>query len=133
MMKITLILFLCVSCNVLADQEPLNIEPLARANINCAAFYTAAQIIIRPEAKKEYESKMSAHYALSHQLSSSYELLAKILNSEIQKQAEKISSLKEREQAASYLSSNHIKCSTIEVNSAGVVQQNSAKQKITRE
>lgn len=132
-MKRALIPFLIISCQVSASQKTLSIEPLARANINCAAFYTAAQIVVKPDAKKEYESKMATHYSLSHQLSSSYELLAAKLNSETQRQATEIMSLKDRERVVNYISSNSIKCTTIEINSIGVVRQNSAKQNISQE
>lgn len=132
-MKRALILFLIVSCQVSASQKTLSIEPLARANINCAAFYTAVQIIVKPEAKKEYESKMATHYSLSHQLSSSYELLVAALNSEAQRQAAEIMALKDRERVVNYISSNSIKCTAIEVNSIGVVRQNSVRQNISQE
>ena len=132
-MKRALFLYVIIAGQVAARQEPLSIEPLARANINCAAFYTAAQIIVKPEAKKEYESKMATHYSLSHQLTTSYELLAATLNSEIQRQATEVMSLKDRERVVNYISSNSIKCTTIEINSIGVMRQNSAKQHMSQE
>ena len=124
-MKRNLALFLIISCNASANQKNLDLDPLAMANINCSAFYTAAQIIIDPEAKKEYESKASAHYLLSHQLSPSYERMANALNSEILRQASEIGSLKEREQVIDHITSNSLKCTTIKVNSDGVARQNS--------
>jgi len=55
--------------------------------------------------------------------SSSYELLAATLNSETQRQATEIMSLKDRERVVNYISSNSIKCTAIEINSIGVVRQ----------
>jgi hypothetical protein len=110
-----------------ADQADLS-EPLSMANISCAAFYAAAQVVIKPEAKKEYESKFSIHYALSHQLGSSYEMLSNTLNKEIQRRAAEVLSLKERAQVVGFLSKNSIKCSAIEVQSAAIVKNSTANQ-----
>ncbi|EJM58448.1 hypothetical protein [Pseudomonas sp. GM48] len=127
-LKIILISFFIVPYNASADQTGLSLEPLAMANINCAAFYAAAQVLIKPEAKKEYESKFSMHYALSHQLSSSYETLAKNLNKEIQRQATEALSLKEHTQAVNFLTKNSIKCSTIEIHSTAIIKNNTTSQ-----
>ncbi|MGX0891177.1 hypothetical protein AB7M22_003185 [Pseudomonas sp. ADAK2 TE3594] len=127
-LKMVLISLSAITHNVSADQKGLNLEPLAMANTSCAAFYAAAQVLIKPEAKKEYESKFSTHYALSHQLSSSYETLAENLNKEIQRQATDASSLKEKAQIVDFLSKNLIKCSTIEIQSTAIIKNNTTYQ-----
>ena len=124
-LKIILISFFIVPYNTSADQAGLSLEPLAIANINCAAFYTAAQVLIKPEAKKEYESKSSIHHALSYRLSSSQETISSNLNNEIQRQATEALSLKEHAQAVKFLSDNSIKCSIIEINSNAIIKNNS--------
>ncbi|MGV8889309.1 MAG: hypothetical protein ACOH2P_14985 [Pseudomonas sp.] len=121
-LKIILFSLSIFTYNASADQKNLSLEPLAIANTNCAAFYAAAQVLIKPEAKKEYESKFTTHYALSHQLSSSYETLAKNLNEEIQHQATEALSLKEQAQAVDFLTKNSIKCSAIEVQSTAAIK-----------
>ena len=128
-LKIILISFSMISYNASADQASLSLEPLATANINCAAFYAAAQVLIKPEAKKEYESKFGKHYALSYQLSSSPETISNKLNNEIQRQAAEALSLKAHTQALNFLTQNSIKCSTIEINSTGIIKNNAASQK----
>lgn len=127
-LKIILTSFFIVPYNASADQAGLSLESLAMANINCAAFYAAAQVLVKPEAKKEYESKFSMHYALSHQLSSSYETLSKNLNKEIQHQTTEALSLKEHAQAVNFLARNSIKCSAIEIQSAVIIKNNTASQ-----
>lgn len=127
-LKITLLSFFIAPYNVSADQTDMSLEPLAMANINCAAFYTAAQVLIKPEAKKEYESKSSLHYALSHRLSSSHETLSNNLNEEIQRKAIEALSLKEHAQAVNFLTENSLKCSTTEIHSTAVIKNNSANQ-----
>lgn len=127
-LKIIFISFFIVSYNASADQTGLDLEPLAMANINCAAFYAAAQLLVKPEAKKEYESKFSMHYALSHQLSPSYEELSKNLNKETQHQATEAVSLKEHRQIVNFLTKNSIKCSAIEMQSAAIIKNNTASQ-----
>ncbi|WP_338523697.1 hypothetical protein NUH87_28910 [Pseudomonas batumici] len=128
-LKIILISLSAITHNVSADQKSLSLEPLAMANISCAAFYTAAQLVIKPKAKKEYESKSSTHYALSHQLSSSYETLAENLNKETQRQATDALSLKEQVQVVDFLTKNLIKCSVIEVQSTEIIKNNTTYQK----
>ena len=127
-LKSILISFSMVSYNALAGQAGLNLEPLEKANIECAAFYIAAQVLIKPEAKKEYESKSNTHYALSYQLSSSPETISSKLNNEIQRQATEALSLKEHAQALNFLTGNSIKCTAIEINSTGVIKNNAANQ-----
>jgi hypothetical protein len=127
-LKSILISFSMVSYNALAVQAGLNLEPLEKANIECTAFYIAAQVLIKPEAKKEYESKSNTHYALSYQFSSSPETISSKLNSEIQRQATEALSLKERAQALNFLTGNSIKCTSIEINSTGVIKNNAANQ-----
>jgi len=127
-LKIILISLSAITHNVSADQEGLNLEPLAMANTSCAAFYAAAQVLIKPEAKKEYESKLSTHYALSHQLSSSYETLTENLNKETQRQATDALSLKEKLQIVDFLTKNIIKCSVIETQSTAIIKNNTTYQ-----
>ncbi|MDA7086400.1 hypothetical protein PH586_08415 [Pseudomonas sp. SA3-5] len=124
-LKITLISFLIAPFNVSANQTGFSPEPLAIANINCAAFYTAAQVLIKPEAKKEYESKSSIHHALSYRFSSSQENISNNLNSETQRQIIEAISLKEQAQAVKFLSENSIKCKTIEIHSNAILKNNS--------
>ena len=127
-LKITLISFFIAPYNVSADQTDLGLEPLAVANINCAAFYTAAQVLIKPEAKKEYESKSSSHHALSYRFSSSQETISTNLNNEIQRQVIEAVSLKEQAQVINFLSENSIKCTTIEIHSNAILKNNSQNQ-----
>jgi hypothetical protein len=113
---------LIFTCSALADQPELDLEPLAMANINCAAFYAAAITLVNQDAKDEQGLKFSTHYALSHQLNSSHKDLAEIINTNIQRQAAEAASLKDYEQIVNYVSKNSIKCTAIEVNSAGIVR-----------
>ncbi|MFT0474245.1 hypothetical protein ACMSI6_09920 [Pseudomonas antarctica] len=123
-LKILLISLSAMTHTVSADQKDLNLEPLAMANIRCAGFYTAALMVVKPEAKKAYESSFNTHYALSHQLSASYEALAENLNKEIQRHATEVSAFKEKAQVVDFLSKNFIKCSSIEAHSAALIKNN---------
>jgi len=128
-LKIVLISFFIAPYNASADQAGLNLEPLAIANINCAAFYAAAQVLIKPEAKKEYELKSSIHHTLSYRFSSSQETISSNLSDEIQRQASEALSLKEHAQAVKFLSKNSIKCTTIEIHSNAIINNITANQK----
>jgi len=124
---------LIFSSSLSADQSALDLEPLAWANVNCAAFYAAAQMLVKPEAKKEQESKFNAHYSLSHQFTSAYERISKDLNAEIQREFAEAASLTEREQVSNYLSRSRIKCSVIEMNSVGVLRGGMVKKDVNHE
>lgn len=132
-LNIILISFFMVTYNASADPKDLILEPLALANINCAAFYTAAQVMIKPEAKKEYESRSGMHYALSHRFTSSHGALSKQVNEEIQRLVIEGLSLKDHAQAVNFLSDNSIKCSVIEMNSTAVVTNHSLNQERTND
>jgi hypothetical protein len=127
-LKIILISFSIFSYNASADQADLSLEPLATANINCAAFYAATQVLIKPEAKREYESKFGTHYALSYKFSSSPETISIKLNKEIQRQAAEALSSKEQVQAVNFLTKNSIKCSAIEIQSTAIIKNNTSHQ-----
>lgn len=123
-LKIILFSLSAITHNASADEKDLNLEPLAMANISCAAFYGTAQVVIKPEFTNKYASKFSTHYALSHQLSSSYGALAENLNKEAQRQAVDALSFKEKSQIVDFLSKNTIKCGAIEAQSADIIKNN---------
>ena len=119
--SIAIFIGLKFSCIVSAAPNDSDFEPLAIVNIKCAAFYGAAQLLIKPDAKKEYESKSSAHYVLASRFSSSYETVPKRIGEEVQLQAIEALSLKDHTKVANFLSANSIRCSSIELHSIAVI------------
>lgn len=107
---------------VSADQTGLDVEPLLMANARCFGFYTAAQALTKPEAKKEYESKANKHYELSHRLTSSYETLSDKFNNEVQGQMNYAFSLKTRDQIVDFVAKNSMKCSLLDDISVAIIK-----------
>lgn len=107
---------------VSADQNGLNVEGFLKANVRCFGFYQAAQLLIKPELKKEYESKASKHYDLSHRLTSSFETLSDKFNEEVLRQSSYALSLKNKDQMVKFLTENLSECSLLEDSSTAIIK-----------
>ncbi|MGR1216400.1 hypothetical protein ACUYGA_05975 [Metapseudomonas otitidis] len=123
-LKAGLIGSLIFACGASAGQEAAELEPLAMANIKCAAFYLAAQQLVKPEFKKEYEAKFGRHYEFIYKFTDSYEVLANALNDEMARQLIEAMSIKEQAQVVSFLSKGSVDCTVVEAISVSALENN---------
>lgn len=93
------------------------------ANIKCAAFYLAAQQLVKPEFKKEYEAKFDRYYGFIYKFTDSYEVLANTLNDEMARQLIEAMSIKEQAQVVSFLSNGSVDCAVVEAASVAALEK----------
>lgn len=116
-----LVTVLMAACTASAASEEFNFEPLADAHINCMAFYSIAKLMVKPEAKKEYELKSGVHYSLSHRFSSSQAGMSEKTIEAFQRQAAEGLSLTDNAKVR-FISGNSVKCSALEAQSNAIIK-----------